>query len=131
VTTDAQRFKVRKLTHAGKGEVAPSRPDFPSRGRDSLDRISAEAGAVFPIAADELELTYAEIVARLLHGELGSNDLVLEEQGWCSLVDSLTFGDAAAARARVEGVSRNLPFVLWWLAPFIIVALALLFVALR
>lgn len=112
-------YTVRRLSQVGRGEVQQVQG---RGGIGGIEHASAQAGAVYSIAAEELTLDEEQVIARLRQGWLRSTDLVLVDGRWSSLLDSAPFSDEAAARARVEAAGRTVRYLLLWAAPLLIAA---------
>lgn len=93
-------YRVRRLTQTGQGVVQ-------MEGRGAFAAATAQAGAVYDVAANEFECTEEQVLDGLRRGLLQTTDLVQQDGAWCSLADSIVFGDEAAKHAGGESLRRN------------------------
>lgn len=104
----ALQYRVRYLRQTGDGEV-----ELPSGGDGAMSvfgEVSARAGAVYQVAANEFEVSADAIVEELRSGDLKPTDLVLIDGTWMPLVDSQPFGELATAREAALTLRRNLRY---------------------
>lgn len=94
-----QSFVVRQLKQVG-------RPDYEAvrqgRSGDPAGTLSAAAGPVFEIEAQELRLSADEVAERLSARKLHSTDLVFIDGTWVTLAESPPFFEVAEPHARRE-----------------------------
>jgi hypothetical protein len=104
------RYRVRHLSTVGPGTI-DLRGD-PNMLDGRAQWMSAEAGRVFDIQSEELELSEDEVIASLRSGRLKSTDLVHENDTWVPLADSVVFAGTAKGRAIIESLRRNWTYLL-------------------
>jgi hypothetical protein len=94
-------YKVRRLTQVGHGVVDRSTNVRGAPG--AFMAMSDQAGAVYDVASTDAELTHEGVLEALKNGQLRPNDLVFADGVWSSLLESMAFGDEAAARQTANG----------------------------
>jgi hypothetical protein len=84
-----KRFRYRKLSAGGDRQVAA--------GHGAFGMLSAQAGAVHTVNADEGEASRDELEKMLRAGKIAPSDLVFSEGRWVTFTEAPEFYEVAVA----------------------------------